>query len=63
MRSSHPIRILHTEFLLPLKFNETFVIEGALHWTDAVKMNIEYLILELRRPPVDHRVHGAGAAG
>ena len=38
------IRILHTEFLLPLKFNEIFVIEGALHWTDAVKINIEYLL-------------------
>ena len=43
-KSSHPIRILHTEFLLPLKFNEIFVIEGVLHWTDAVKINIEYLI-------------------
>jgi acyl-CoA thioester hydrolase len=39
-----PIRILHTDFLIPLKFNETFIIEGRLHWTEAVRMNIDYLI-------------------
>ena len=39
-----PIRILHTDFHFPLKFNETFVIEGVLHWTEATRINIEYLI-------------------
>jgi acyl-CoA thioester hydrolase len=39
-----PIRILHTDFLIPLKYNETFIIEGRLHWTEAVRMNIDYLI-------------------
>ena len=39
-----PIRIMHTDFLLPLRFNETFEIEGALHWTEAARINIEYLI-------------------
>jgi acyl-CoA thioester hydrolase len=39
-----PVRILHTDFLLPLRYNETFVIEGLLHWTESVRMNIEYRI-------------------
>jgi acyl-CoA thioester hydrolase len=39
-----PIRILHTDFLIPLKFSETFIIEGRFHWTEAVRMNIDYLI-------------------
>jgi acyl-CoA thioester hydrolase len=41
---SAPIRILHTDFRFPLKFDETFVIEGILHWSEAVRMNIEYQI-------------------
>ncbi len=41
---SAPIRIMHTEFLLPLKFDETFVVEGLLHWTESARINIEYLI-------------------
>ena len=41
---SAPIRIMHTDFLIPLIYNETFVIEGLLHWSEAVRMNIEYLI-------------------
>jgi acyl-CoA thioester hydrolase len=43
-RINAPIRILHTDFLIPLKFNESFIIEGMLHWTEAVRINIEYRI-------------------
>lgn len=39
-----PIRILHTDFLYPLRFDETFVIEGILRWTEAARINIEYQI-------------------
>ena len=39
-----PIRIIHTDFHYPLRFNETFMIEGVLHWTEAARINIEYLI-------------------
>jgi acyl-CoA thioester hydrolase len=41
---SAPICILHTEFLFPLKFDEIFVVEGVLHWTEAARINIEYLL-------------------
>jgi len=39
-----PIRILHTDFHSPLRFNKTFVIEGIVHWTEAARINIEYQI-------------------
>jgi acyl-CoA thioester hydrolase len=39
-----PIRIIHTDFHHPLKFDELFTIEASLHWTDAAKINIEYVI-------------------
>ncbi len=39
-----PIRILHIDFLIPLKYNETFIIEGRLHWTEAARLDIDYLI-------------------
>jgi acyl-CoA thioester hydrolase len=39
-----PIRILHTDFHSSLSFDEIFIIEGVLHWTEAARINIEYLI-------------------
>ena len=37
-----PIKIIHTDFHFPLRFNEIFIIEGVLHWTEAARINIEY---------------------
>jgi acyl-CoA thioester hydrolase len=39
-----PIRIMHTDYHLPLRLNETFTIEGILRWTEASRINIEYII-------------------
>jgi acyl-CoA thioester hydrolase len=39
-----PIRIMHTDFHHPLRFNEFFTIEGIFHWTEAARINIEYVI-------------------
>jgi acyl-CoA thioester hydrolase len=39
-----PVRIMHMDFLHPLRFNETITIESILHWTEATRINIEYII-------------------
>jgi len=39
-----PVRIIHTDFHHPLRFNETITIESILHWTEAARINIEYVI-------------------
>jgi len=39
-----PIRIMHMDFHHPLRFNETIAIEGIFHWSDAARINIEYII-------------------
>jgi len=40
-----PVRIIHMDFHHPLRFNETITIESILHWTEAARINIEYIIL------------------
>jgi len=39
-----PIRILHVDYHCPLHFNESFVIEGILPWTEAARINMEFRI-------------------
>lgn len=39
-----PIRTLHVDFFLPLRFREVFTIEGVLHWTEATRLNIEFIL-------------------
>jgi acyl-CoA thioester hydrolase len=39
-----PIRIMHADFFCPLRFNEPFIVEGFLHWTEAARINMEFLI-------------------
>ena len=39
-----PIRIMHADYLLPLRLREIFTIEGILHWTEAARINTEYII-------------------
>jgi acyl-CoA thioester hydrolase len=39
-----PIRIIHSDYHHPLRYNETFSIEGVIHWTEAARINMEYII-------------------
>ncbi len=39
-----PIRRLQIDYLGPLRFEERFTIEARLHWCEAARLNIEYLI-------------------
>ncbi len=41
---SAPIKQLHIDYHRPLKFREEFTIEGILHWTEAAKINCEFII-------------------
>lgn len=39
-----PIRCLHVDYLLPLRYRENFMVEAALHWHEAARLNMEYKI-------------------
>jgi acyl-CoA thioester hydrolase len=39
-----PIRQLTIDFMRPLQFEERFDIETILHWSDAARINFEYVI-------------------
>jgi len=39
-----PIRIMHSDYHHPLRYNETFSIEGIVHWSEAARINMEYII-------------------
>lgn len=39
-----PIKILHVDYMLPLRFYEEFTIEGILHWSESARINFEYII-------------------
>lgn len=39
-----PIRQLQIDYLGPLHFEEKFTIEARLHWCEAARINIDYLI-------------------
>lgn len=39
-----PIVQMHIDYHNPLRFNEEFTIEAVLHWSDAVRLNFQYLI-------------------
>jgi acyl-CoA thioester hydrolase len=39
-----PIVQLHLDYLNPLRFDEEFTVQAILHWTDALRLNFEYLI-------------------
>lgn len=39
-----PIVQLHIDYLAPLVFDEVMAIETTLHWADALRLNISYLI-------------------
>jgi acyl-CoA thioester hydrolase len=39
-----PIKRMHIDYILPLRFQDEVVIEGIHHWSDAARINIEYII-------------------
>ena len=39
-----PIKQIHVDYSKPLHFEETFTIEAILHWCDAARINMEYLL-------------------
>jgi acyl-CoA thioester hydrolase len=39
-----PIKIMHTDYHLPLRLGEVFTIEGILHWNEAARINMEFVI-------------------
>ncbi len=39
-----PIKILHVDYHLPLTFDESFTIEAVLHWSEAARLNHEYIL-------------------
>ena len=39
-----PIKKMHFDYHRPLRFQETITIEGILHWSEAARMNFEFII-------------------
>lgn len=39
-----PIRQLQVDYHSPLKYGETFNVTALLHWTDAARMNFEFVV-------------------
>lgn len=39
-----PIRRLQIDYLAPLRFQEEFEVEAVLHWSDAARLDCEFLV-------------------
>ena len=39
-----PIKKLHADYHRPLTYPEDFTVEGILHWSDAARINYEFII-------------------
>ena len=39
-----PIKQMHIDYQRPLRFGEPFTIETILHWSDAVRLNHEFIL-------------------
>jgi acyl-CoA thioester hydrolase len=39
-----PIKQMHIDYQLPLRFGDPFTIEAILHWSDAVRLNHEFIL-------------------
>jgi len=39
-----PIKQMHADYHLPLRFGDPFTIETILHWSDAVRLNHEFIL-------------------
>jgi len=43
-----PIKTMHVDFISPLRFRETITIQGRLHYSDAARINYDYIITNSR---------------
>jgi acyl-CoA thioester hydrolase len=39
-----PIKQMHVDYMRPLRFGEPFTIEAILHWSDAARLNYEFIL-------------------
>jgi len=39
-----PIKQMHVDYQRPLQFSDPFTIEAILHWSDAVRLNHEFIL-------------------
>lgn len=39
-----PVKQMHIDYQLPLRFEEEFTIEALLHWSDATRLNHEFIL-------------------
>jgi acyl-CoA thioester hydrolase len=39
-----PIKKMHIDYFLPLRYPEEIVLEAILHWSDAARMDFEFII-------------------
>jgi len=39
-----PIKKMHLDYQRPLRFPERFTIEGILHWSEAARLNFEFIV-------------------
>ncbi|HEY5996308.1 MAG TPA: acyl-CoA thioesterase [Candidatus Deferrimicrobiaceae bacterium] len=39
-----PIRMMHIDYVRPLRFRDVFSIEGILHWSESSRLNMEFVI-------------------
>ena len=39
-----PIKQMHADYQRPLRFGDLFTIEAILHWTDATRLNHEFIL-------------------
>lgn len=44
-----PIKKMHIDYHLPLHFREEFTIEAILHWSEAARLDHEFVIRDSRR--------------
>ncbi len=39
-----PIKKMHLDYIRPLRYMEKFTIEGTLHWSEAARLNFEFIL-------------------
>ena len=39
-----PIKKMHVDYFRPLRFPERFTIEGILHWSEAARLDFEFIV-------------------
>lgn len=47
-RTPAPVKALQIDYLKPLRFGEEFRIEAILHWSEAARLDFEFLITNAR---------------